>query len=187
MPVHLEVLEAVRRICGERGAWTFTPQEIVTALPHLKASSVRTHIVSRCCVNAPNNHLHRWPYFRRVSRGTYEVLPAQRRGKSSVPGPVRGRAAGSSPGRALRVAETSAAFGRVPARPRDTVHVLVTREAGVYVAECLELAVVTQGHTLDEVVAHVREAIGLHLEGERPATIGVVARPRISMTYELST
>jgi predicted RNase H-like HicB family nuclease len=35
-----------------------------------------------------------------------------------------------------------------------------------YVAECLDLAVVTQGRTLDEAVQNLREAIQLHLEGE---------------------
>ena len=35
-----------------------------------------------------------------------------------------------------------------------------------YVAECLNLAVVTQGKTLDETVQNLREAIQLHLEGE---------------------
>lgn len=35
-----------------------------------------------------------------------------------------------------------------------------------YVAECLDLPVVTQGKTLDEVVENITEAISLHLEGE---------------------
>ena len=35
-----------------------------------------------------------------------------------------------------------------------------------YVAECLNLAVVTQGKTLDDTVQNLREAIQLHLEGE---------------------
>ena len=35
-----------------------------------------------------------------------------------------------------------------------------------YTAECLDLPVVTQGRTLDEVVENVEEAIALHLEGE---------------------
>jgi predicted RNase H-like HicB family nuclease len=37
-----------------------------------------------------------------------------------------------------------------------------------YVAECLNLAVVTQGKTLDETVQNLREAIALHLGGEDP-------------------
>ena len=35
-----------------------------------------------------------------------------------------------------------------------------------YVAECVDLPVVTQGQSLDEVVANIKEAIDLHLEGE---------------------
>jgi len=43
-----------------------------------------------------------------------------------------------------------------------------------YVAECLEIAVVTQGDTLDEVVSNLREAVALHLEGEDPTTFGLI-------------
>ena len=35
-----------------------------------------------------------------------------------------------------------------------------------YVAECHEIAVVTQGKTLDETIANLKEAVALHLEGE---------------------
>ncbi len=35
-----------------------------------------------------------------------------------------------------------------------------------YVAECMDLPIVTQGKTLDEVVKNIGEAISLHLEGE---------------------
>jgi len=79
MSIQAEVLESAVRICRARGGWRFRASEIVDALPHLSPGSVRTHIMSRCCVNAPVNHVHRWPYFRRVGRGTYEVLPQVRR------------------------------------------------------------------------------------------------------------
>lgn len=39
-------------------------------------------------------------------------------------------------------------------------------EQGGYVAECLEISVVTQGDSLDEVVNNLTEAVALHLEGE---------------------
>ena len=42
-----------------------------------------------------------------------------------------------------------------------------------YVAECLDLAVVTQGKTLDETVQNLRQAILLHLEGEDLAEMGL--------------
>ncbi len=177
MPVHAEVLDAARRLCRERGGRTFSPEEVVRALPHLNPSTVRTHIVSRCCVNAPRNHPHRWAYFRLVRRGVYEILPGLRHVRRTQ----TGRA-----GTASRVAEAAGSYGRRAVAPRDTVHAVVTRGGRWYVAECLELATVTQGRTLDELVVNLREAVALHLEGEDPASTGVVSRPRISLTYEVT-
>ena len=42
-----------------------------------------------------------------------------------------------------------------------------------YVAECLDLPIVTQGKTLDEVIENIKEAIGLHLEGEDLEELGI--------------
>jgi len=44
--------------------------------------------------------------------------------------------------------------------------VIYPGDEGRYVAECLDLAVVTQGGTLDETVEKLREAIQLHLEDQ---------------------
>ena len=52
-------------------------------------------------------------------------------------------------------------------------------------AECLEIAVVTQGSTLDETVANLQEAVGLHLEGEDLANFGLALDLRILMTFEV--
>ncbi|HEY9664320.1 MAG TPA: type II toxin-antitoxin system HicB family antitoxin [Allocoleopsis sp.] len=52
-------------------------------------------------------------------------------------------------------------------------------EQGGYVAECLEISVVTQGDTLDEVVKNLQEAVSLHLEGEDPAEYGLVPNPSV--------
>lgn len=55
-----------------------------------------------------------------------------------------------------------------------------------YVAECLEIAVVTQGRTLDETVKHhVQEATALHLEGEHLADFGLREKPTLVLTMEL--
>jgi predicted RNase H-like HicB family nuclease len=51
-----------------------------------------------------------------------------------------------------------------------------------YVAECLDLAVVTEGDTLKEVTANIREAIGLHLERENLAELGLADDPAILAT-----
>ncbi len=167
MFVHEETLAAARRICRERASKTFRVAEVVHALPHLNPSSVRTHVVSRCCVNAPKNHPHKWDYFRRVSRGEYEILPAFR---------IESRPRD-------RLAESPAAYVQ-PGPLRDTIHVVVRRSAGFYVAEGLELALVTQGRSLDELLANVKEAVRLHLEGEEPGVFGLAKSLKISMLCE---
>ncbi len=67
----------------------------------------------------------------------------------------------------------------------DTVHAVVRRSGAWYVGECLEVAVVTQARTLGELTSSLREAVDLHLDGEDPATVGVVSSPRLSVTIEI--
>jgi len=55
-----------------------------------------------------------------------------------------------------------------------------------YVATCEEIAVVTQGETLDEVTANLREAVALHFDGEDMAALGFVPEPTIVVTLELA-
>ena len=141
------------------------------ALPHLDAGTVRTHVVSRCCTNAPANHPHRWDYFQRVDRGLYEIRGPYRRRRHRE---------------AREVAERPASSAWSAEGPlRETVHAVVRRGHGWFVAECLEVAVVTQGRTLDELVESLREAVTLHLEGEDATALGLVPTPRLAVTYEL--
>ena len=76
--IHEKVLAAARRLCEDSADWTFTLGDIVQALPHLNENSVSTHVTSRCCVNAPNNHGTTYSYFRRVGRGVYRIEPPYR-------------------------------------------------------------------------------------------------------------
>jgi predicted RNase H-like HicB family nuclease len=54
-----------------------------------------------------------------------------------------------------------------------------------YVAECVEIAVVTQGMTIDETVQNLREAVALHLENENPVDFGLQERPVLMVTMEI--
>lgn len=54
-----------------------------------------------------------------------------------------------------------------------------------YVAECVEIPVATQGKTLDEVTANLREAIELQLDGEDLAQWGLAPAPTVVVTFEL--
>lgn len=169
MPIHEDVLRTAVRLCRSRNGWTFRVGEVVRALPHLNPSSVRTHIVSRCCINAPKNHPHKWDYFRRVGRGEYEIQPGRR---------------GTAEAR-TEIKESPAVYGHL-APLGDLIHAVVRRSGRFYVGECLEAAVVSQGATLDELVANLRAAIDLHLEGEDLSALGFDRRPRLSITFEES-
>ncbi len=166
MTAHLAVLEAAQRLCAGRPEPVFTPDEIVRALPHMNAQTIRTHVTSRCCVNARAHHLSRLEYFRRIGRGSYELLAEHR-----VP----------------RSRRSKGAAARRPASgiERDTVHAVVTKNDGAYVVDCHEIAVVTQGTTLDEALANLIEAVTLHLEGEDMTALGLGRVNRIHVSYVL--
>jgi predicted RNase H-like HicB family nuclease len=55
--------------------------------------------------------------------------------------------------------------------------VIRSGEQSGYMAECVEIPVVTQGATLDEVIAHLKEAVELQLEGEDLGQWGLSPRP----------
>jgi predicted RNase H-like HicB family nuclease len=61
-----------------------------------------------------------------------------------------------------------------------SIKAFVHKGDNLYVAECLELAVVTQGKTLDETLANLQEAVALHLEGE-----DLAPNPSLMVTFEL--
>jgi len=54
-----------------------------------------------------------------------------------------------------------------------------------YVAECLNLAVVTQGQTLDETVSNLRDAIALHMEDESMEELGLIPHPPVLVSFEM--
>ena len=49
-------------------------------------------------------------------------------------------------------------------------------------AECLDLPVVTQPATLDALAFNIREAMGLHIEGEDLTELGFSGHPTILAT-----
>ena len=102
----------------------------------------------------------------RVAAGAAKYTVARRRGEPRR----RGRKAGAPRGRALQ---------------RTVKAVVRAGEEFGWVAECVELPVVTQGATLDEVAANLREAVALHLEDEDLAALGLAPDPCLVVTLEL--
>lgn len=68
---------------------------------------------------------------------------------------------------------------------KRTIQVRIFRGDRKFVAECLDLPVVTEAETLDELAHNIGEAIALHLEGEDLAEMGLAADPTILATIEL--
>lgn len=66
-----------------------------------------------------------------------------------------------------------------------TIKAFIHKGDTQYVAECLEVSVVTQGMTLDETIANLQEAVALHLEGEDPAEFGLEPNPTLLVTIEV--
>ncbi len=70
---------------------------------------------------------------------------------------------------------------------QHTIKAFVHKGESHYVAECLEISVVTQGTTLDETLANLQEAVDLHLDGEDLASFGLAPNPTILVTIELGS
>ena len=68
---------------------------------------------------------------------------------------------------------------------RRTINAFVREGETQYVAECLDISVVTQGVTLDETIANLKEAVALHLEGESLEELGFATEPTLLVTLEL--
>jgi predicted RNase H-like HicB family nuclease len=68
---------------------------------------------------------------------------------------------------------------------KRTIQVRIFRGERQYVAECLDLPVVTEAPTLDELALNIREAIALHLEGEDLVELGLSTDPTILATMEI--
>jgi len=61
----------------------------------------------------------------------------------------------------------------------------VYKGENAYIGEGVDLAIVTQGKTLDEVVSNLKEALALHFEGENPADFGFAPHPSALVNFEL--
>jgi predicted RNase H-like HicB family nuclease len=65
------------------------------------------------------------------------------------------------------------------------IHAVLRRGETHYVAECVEIGVVTQGKTLDETIRNLQEAVSLHLEGEDLTALELDPNPTLIVTMEL--
>ena len=68
---------------------------------------------------------------------------------------------------------------------KKIIQVHISKGDKYFVAECVDLPVVTQGMTLDELTQNLKEAISLQLEGENLADFGLAERPSVLASFEI--
>ena len=68
---------------------------------------------------------------------------------------------------------------------QHTIKAIIRRGDTHYIGECVEIAVVTQGKTLDETVQNLQEAVSLHLEDENLTEMGLAPNPTLILTMEV--
>jgi predicted RNase H-like HicB family nuclease len=68
---------------------------------------------------------------------------------------------------------------------QHTIKAIVRKGETHYVAEGVEVAIVTQGKTLDETINNLKEAVELHLKGENLAELGLASNPTLIVTMEV--
>ncbi|MDP3934727.1 MAG: type II toxin-antitoxin system HicB family antitoxin [Candidatus Giovannonibacteria bacterium] len=68
---------------------------------------------------------------------------------------------------------------------KKIIQVHIYKGEKYFIAECIDLPVVTQGKTLDELAKNLREAVSLQLEGENPSDFDLVENPSVLASFEL--
>lgn len=68
---------------------------------------------------------------------------------------------------------------------KSIIQFKISQSEDAYVAEGVDLAIVTSATTLDELVKNISEAVELHFEGEDESTFEFTAKPSILLNYEL--
>ncbi|WP_446686141.1 DUF7669 domain-containing protein [Paenibacillus aurantiacus] len=73
-----ELLRATRSIVKAKGENRFTPKEAVEYMQSNNTSyaesTIRTHVVSKCCINANQNHARVFNDYERIGDGYYKVI-----------------------------------------------------------------------------------------------------------------
>ncbi len=68
---------------------------------------------------------------------------------------------------------------------RNIIQFHIYKDKDCYIAEGVNLSVVTQAKTLDELTKNIKEAVALHLEGEDLSEFNLSANPSVLLNYEL--
>lgn len=70
---------------------------------------------------------------------------------------------------------------------KHIIHFHISKGENQYVAQGIELPVITQGKTLDELIENIKEATALQLDGENLADFDLAPNPSLLIDLELPT
>ncbi|PIW96609.1 hypothetical protein COZ82_04105 [Candidatus Kaiserbacteria bacterium CG_4_8_14_3_um_filter_38_9] len=68
---------------------------------------------------------------------------------------------------------------------KSIIQFKISKSDNSYIAEGVDLAIVTGADTLDELVKNIKEAVELHFEGEDESTFEFTNKPSILLNYEI--
>lgn len=68
---------------------------------------------------------------------------------------------------------------------KNIIQIHIYKGDEYYVAEGVDLPIVTQGKTLDELVKNIKEAVELHLESENLSDLNLAPHPSVLLNLEL--
>ncbi len=61
----------------------------------------------------------------------------------------------------------------------------ITKDADTYIAEGVDLAIVTQANNLDTLMENIKEAVALYFENEDADVLNFSAKPSIFVNFEV--
>ncbi len=68
---------------------------------------------------------------------------------------------------------------------RNIIQFNIYKDKDYYIAEGINLSVITQAKTLDELTKNIKEAVALHLEGEDLSKLNLSPNPSVLLNYEI--
>jgi Domain of unknown function (DUF1902) len=65
------------------------------------------------------------------------------------------------------------------------IQFMVTKEAGIYTADGMNIPIVTEAKVLEELQDNIRDAVASYFEGDGSASLGYGPSPSIFMHFQL--
>ena len=62
----------------------------------------------------------------------------------------------------------------------------ISQEDGTYTADGVNVPIVTEGTTFEELQENIRDAVALYFEGSDPSSLGFATTPSILTNFEVS-